>query len=69
MNDKAKTTNVATGLILYRVNYSYVSPSGQIRGGGIVVESADIQTAHKVAADKLTSFNIRHHKITSVKEY
>lgn len=53
MNEKTKSTNVATGLVLYRVNYQYVAKNGALRQGSIVVEAKDITEAQRAAPDKI----------------
>ena len=72
MNDKAKTvsTNVATGYVLYRVNYNWVADTGQLRGGTIVIDARDIAEAQKLAPERLRAFlGARAFRITSCVEY
>lgn len=66
MNDKTKNGAVGS---LFRVNYSFVADNGQVRGGAIVLEAADVKEAWKAAEAKLATFNIKHCKVTNAKPY
>lgn len=70
MNEKTKTTNVATGSVLYRVNYNWVSEKGLLRGGSIVIDAPDIAEAQKLAPERIkTLLGARAFRITSCVEY
>lgn len=70
MAKNAQETNEATPVAnLYRVNYQYVAPTGALRAGAIVIESADASKAQKEAETRLSVSALRHPRITSVKEY
>lgn len=53
---------------LYRVNYQYVSPQGQIRAASIVVESAESDKAMQDAV-KLIPASHKWAKVTNVTLY
>jgi len=66
MNDKTKN---ATNGTLYRVNYQYAAKNGQLRAGSIIIEAKDVTEAQKIATERLPTFGLSHHRITSAKEY
>jgi len=53
---------------LYRVNYQYVSPQGQIRAASIVVESEDSDKA-QAEAKRLIPTSHKWAKITNTTTY
>lgn len=71
MNEKTKTvsTNVATKLTMYRVNYSYVAKSGALRQGSVVVEANDITEAQREAPLTIAKLGVNTFRITRCVEF
>lgn len=61
--------NVATGSILYRVNYQYVAKSGQLRGGTVVVDAPNVSEANEKALGLVKDFGLQNYRITSTKPF
>lgn len=64
-----ETKNAATGLILFRCNYTFANDKGQLRMGSIIVEAKDIAEAQQTAGIKLAALKCAHSRITSVTQY
>jgi len=54
---------------LWRVTYTHVTDAGHIRAGGIALQASNAEEAKKIADARLTSFGLKHYRITSAKEY
>lgn len=65
MNEK---TNVATGSILYRVNYNFVRDAA-LKNGVLVVEAADSKTAQDSAEKRIKALGHSNYRITNCKPY
>lgn len=68
-NEKTTSTNVPTGLILWKCTYNFVAPNGTLRNGALIVEAKDITTAQKVANEKLETLGCAHSRLGTVKQY
>lgn len=70
-NEKSTTNSTinTTGPILWRVNYNFVSPKGELRQGAIIVECSTSAEAQKVGAEKVALLGRAHARVVSVKTF
>jgi len=64
------TQNVANAsATLYRVSYTFVTESGSLRNGAVVVEETTPEKASEIAIARIQKLGNRHVRISSVKPY
>lgn len=68
-NEKTTNTNVPTGLVLWRCNYTFVAKNGALRNGAIIVEAKDLIEAQKAANEKLSTLGCAHSRLGGITQY